>query len=174
MTRSVGCGWRWLRRDDGGTGERRSPVRHRRANTEPAGVILIILLAGALASLNGCAAGAMGVSEARDQNARRALRDRIQVENAARVNERLLPLDLCSQSYWTNRRWALKDRTCAARVRRYEFGDSTALDPANMALPATVPAVSDSVQGIYDERARAYEFKYGGSGNAHPHPDRDR
>lgn len=145
-----------------------------RANAESAGAILITLLAAALGTLNGCAAGAMGVAEARDQGARRALRDRIQVENAARVKQGLLPLDLCSQSYWTNRRWALKDRTCAARVRRYEFGDSTALDPANMALPTTVPAVSDSMQRIYDERARTYEFKYGAPGNTHPHPDPGR
>ena len=141
---------------------------------EPTRLIVIILLTGVLASLNGCAAGAVGVAESHDQNARRTLRDRIQVESVARVKQGLLPLDLCSQSYWTNRRWALKERTCAARVRRYEFGDSTALDPANMALPTTVPVVSDSVQRIYDERARAYEFKYGAPGNAHPHPDPNR
>lgn len=70
-------------------------------------------------------------------------------------------MDLCSQSYWRDEHWAMRVDGCTPRIHRWEFGDSTALDPPDMVLPTTVPAIPDSLQRIYDARARTDEYLHG-------------
>lgn len=113
------------------------------------------LLTAILAS-SGCAA--IVVTEANNSAKAKTARERFEARfaasNASRVKAGHLPLDLCSERYWFDREWAGKDRVCAARIRRYENGDSTALDPPNERSISTVPAVPDSIQRIYDERQK--------------------
>jgi len=87
--------------------------------------------------------------ESRDQFTRR-----FKSTNLARREQGQLELDQCSERYWFDRHWARKDRACAARIRRYENGDSTALDPPGLRLSRTVPVVSESIQKIYDDREK--------------------
>ena len=127
-----------------------------------------LAIAVCLAGLAGCAltggdlvdigAGLNESGNAIDEHARKEYLRDLELANDERSRKGLLPLDLCSESYWKHRRWAMRMKDCGARVRRWEFGDYTALDPSGMPLPATVSVVSDSVQRIYDERAREDRF----------------
>ena len=93
-----------------------------------------------------------------DERTRKKFEEDLEAANVERAKQGLLPLDNCSQCYWKNRGWALGIEGCEARVRRWEFGDDTALDPPGAALERTVPAVSESVQAVYDKRARDDRF----------------
>ncbi len=47
--------------------------------------------------------------------------------NIEREREGLQPLDLCTEKYNYDKKWADNDPICEARIRRYESGDATAL-----------------------------------------------
>ena len=123
-----------------------------------------IALAAGVASAAGCgtaldlAAEGDRAASANDEHARRSFVRKLDEVNEERAVSGLLPLDECSQCYWKHARWAAHIPGCPERVRRWEFGDYTALDPPGTALAATVPIVSDSVQRMYDERAENDRF----------------
>lgn len=105
--------------------------------------------------LNGCAAAVVGgmVSHSINSKARYEFQYRYDERNERRAADSLAALDFCSECYWFDRGWANENAACAKRIRRFERGDSTALDPRGQRLSRTVPIVSDSVQLIYDRRA---------------------
>src|SRR5713101_3233644 len=106
--------------------------------------------------LSGCAAAAVValVDADKGDKAKKQFTERFEVTNAARQREGLPPLDLCSEMYWFDKGWSRKSKKCVPRINRYENGDSTALNPPGMVLATTVPTVNDSLQRIYDERAK--------------------
>lgn len=124
------------------------------------------LLGLLLAATTSCSS--VAVSAGADAYDRKADRDRFEGRYAALNRSRRvtgkLPLDLCSERYWFERSWARKDDACAARIRRYENGDSTALDPPEERLQGTTETVPDSVQRVYDrleEKRLQQQWKYG-------------
>lgn len=71
--------------------------------------------------------------------------------NLARRYQGLPELDLCSEKYWSDRGWALKDDACRDRIARWENGDSTALNPRGMVLERTTPEISPSALELYKQ-----------------------
>jgi len=47
--------------------------------------------------------------------------------NIEREKAGLAPLDLCTEKYNYDKKWADDDPICESRIRRYESGDTTAL-----------------------------------------------
>lgn len=110
----------------------------------------VLLLAGCAPALIGAAL----TEPSHTRESREQFQRRFDGTNLARREQAQPELDQCSERYWFDRSWARKDRVCAARVRRYENGDSTALDPPGARLPRTVASVPESVQRVYDEREK--------------------
>ena len=98
------------------------------------------------------ATAGMDVGEAKGRKA--AFDERFRATNWGRQSAGLPLLDYCSEKYWFDHDWARSDKPCARRIRRFENGDSSALNPPGMVLASTVVAVPDSIQRIYDERAK--------------------
>ena len=114
--------------------------------------VLALFLAFGTPGCAGVVAGAM-VSHSINSKARQEFQYRFDERNERRMQDSLPPLDFCSECFWFDRGWAYEDAACAKRIRRFEHGDSTAIEPRGMRSARTVPVVSDSVQLIYDRKA---------------------
>lgn len=136
----------------------------------PRAVAVVVLLA-----LCGCApaaflaepSGGIAGSEVARTRMHEAATARFRASNTARAMNAMPLLDSCSERYWVDRDWARNDPRCAARIRRYENGDSTALDPPGLPVPTTRPTVTQSMQAHYDSLDAVREkqqWKYKGQG----------
>jgi hypothetical protein len=83
-----------------------------------------------LASSTGCALllGDM-VIDSETRSKRTAFVMAFNAAQATRFDAKLPLLDWCSECYGFDRHWALSDKKCTDRIRRYEAGDSAALRP---------------------------------------------
>jgi len=79
--------------------------------------------------------------------------------NSQRAAQGLPALDFCSEAYWHDHGWAQKQSECAPRIRRFEAGDSTALNPQGYVLSRTVAVVPDSVQRAFDDTLKVREAR---------------
>jgi hypothetical protein len=52
-----------------------------------------------------------------------------QKTNLEREKAKLKPLDWCSEAYKFDKGWATENPQCAERVKRYEAGETAALEP---------------------------------------------
>lgn len=95
----------------------------------PAALVLLV----ALACSNGCALllGDM-VVESETRTRRNAFLMAFNASQGVRKDAALPLLDWCAECYGFDRKWALSDKRCVERIRRYEHGDSTALKPATI------------------------------------------
>lgn len=119
--------------------------------------VFVLLL---LITQNGCAgivAGALIAEGSAHRGQKQRFLSELQATNTQREKDGMKPLDFCSQCYWFDKGWAMEDPICAKRIRRYQAGDSTALDPPGLALTTTVVSVPDSVQHLYDDSLRTKE-----------------
>lgn len=110
--------------------------------------IALILL---VLPLSGCGiiiAESMANSD-RTSASREEFNRQLQGTNLARREQGQPELDTCSERYWFDRDWAMKETPCKERLVRWENGDSTALNPKGMVLARTVPVVLDSVVKYY-------------------------
>ena len=61
----------------------------------------------------------------------------LQKTNTEREAKNLAPFEWCGEAYRFDKGWAVSDPSCAKRVKAYEAGDSSALQPDN--VPSTTP-----------------------------------
>jgi hypothetical protein len=90
-------------------------------------VIVLCLSLG----LSGCAAALVGgllYDNAADNTNRTRWTENFGRQNLEREKAGLQPLDWCSEIYKAKKSWATAEQGCAARVKRYEEGDATALN----------------------------------------------
>lgn len=90
-----------------------------------AAVVLLLLV-----PLSGCAAALVGgllYDNASDNSDRTRWTESFGRQNLEREQAGLRPLDWCSEIYKARRNWAMAETGCAARVRRHEQGDTSAL-----------------------------------------------
>lgn len=81
--------------------------------------------------LSGCAAVLVGglIYKSVKSNEEKALfTTNLQKTNLEREKARLKPLDWCSEAYKFDKGWAVESAECAARVKAFDGGDSTALN----------------------------------------------
>ncbi len=55
--------------------------------------------------------------------------------NIEREKAGLAPLDLCTEKYNYDKKWADDDPICESRIRRYESGDTSALGHPEIEIP---------------------------------------
>ena len=80
--------------------------------------------------VGGCAAvlvGGLLYDNASDNSDRAKWTEGFSQRNLEREKSGLKPLDWCSEIYKAKKSWATSESGCAARVKRYEQGDATAL-----------------------------------------------
>lgn len=110
-----------------------------------------MLVIASLALFSGCApiviSDALATSKSRQH-----FTSTLEGTNLARRTQGLPELDTCSERYWFDHAWAMQDKLCAARIHRWELGDSTALNPAGMVLARTRLTIPEAEQHDYDRR----------------------
>jgi hypothetical protein len=80
--------------------------------------------------LSGCAAALVGGAFYKSSKTRQAKEQFIAQFNQTNIEREkagLLPLDLCTEKYHFDKKWADNDPVCEERIIRYEMGDTTAL-----------------------------------------------
>ena len=90
----------------------------------------VVGLAVMTTGLGGCAAALVGgllYDNASDNSDRQKWTQAFGQQNLEREKAGLQPLDWCSEIYKAKRGWAMNNDACAARVRRFEAGDTSAL-----------------------------------------------
>jgi len=85
-----------------------------------------------LLSFNGCAALiiADSISSSSTKTQHQQFVANFNQMNQIRRGQGLQALDWCSECYRFDRKWSMQDPACKARVKRYEKGDTLALQPA--------------------------------------------
>lgn len=61
--------------------------------------------------------------------------------NDERSKRGLPPLDWCSEAYRFDRKYAMTDKNCKARIRAYESGNASALEDATIIHDSNDPAI---------------------------------
>lgn len=82
--------------------------------------------------ISGCAAALVGgliYKSTKSNEEKAAFTTNLQRTNTEREKAKLKPLDWCSEAYKFDKGWATENTDCAARVTRYEAGDTSALTP---------------------------------------------
>lgn len=85
--------------------------------------------------LSGCIPTIIGAAAYKSSKTRQAKEQFIAQFNQTNIEREkagLPPLDLCTEKYSFDKKWADDDPVCADRIAKYEAGDPTALGPPQM------------------------------------------
>ena len=96
---------------------------------------LIIFLCVVLISFVSCVPtmiGAYAYRSGKTRQAKEQFISQFNQTNFEREKAGLPPLDLCTEKYGYDKKWADDDPVCAERITRYEAGDTTALGHPQM------------------------------------------
>ncbi len=83
--------------------------------------IAVLALCGLLVPVTGCLpvlVGGLFYQDAKKRDARQEFMDSFRSTNLEREKAGLDPLDLCSEKYHYDRKWAMKDPNCRERINR--------------------------------------------------------
>ena len=89
----------------------------------------IVLLIPLLVLVSGCIPTIIGAAVYKSSKTRQAKESFIEQFNATNLEREkagLPPLDLCTEKYGFDKKWADDDPVCAERIAKYEAGDKTA------------------------------------------------
>lgn len=87
-----------------------------------------LLLSGCIPTIIGAAV----YKSSKTKQAKQAFMEDFNKTNIEREKAGLQPLDLCTEKYGFDKKWADDDPVCAERIAKYEAGDTTALGPPQM------------------------------------------
>lgn len=82
--------------------------------------------------LGGCVPVVLGgliLHSSKSNAEKREFMNRLETTNTERERLGLKPLDVCSEKYKFDPGWAAEEPACLARIKRYQAGDSTAINP---------------------------------------------
>lgn len=91
---------------------------------------VVAALVAVCVSLNGCAAvlvGGLMYDHAASRDDKRKFTENFNKQNLEREKASLKPLDWCSEVYKYSKSWANEQPGCGERIKRYEAGDTAAL-----------------------------------------------
>lgn len=95
-------------------------------------LVKVAVLAAMAGPLGGCAAALVGgliYKSAKSDEEKATFVTNLQKTNLEREKAHLQPLDWCSEAYKFDKGWATEKPDCAERVKAYEAGDKSALNP---------------------------------------------
>jgi len=104
------------------------------------GIILFIPL---LISITGCIPTIIGAAvykSSKTRQAKESFIEQFNQTNLEREKAGLPPLDLCTEKYGFDKKWADDDPVCAERIAKYEAGDKTALGHPTLEVKEPEPA----------------------------------
>lgn len=87
--------------------------------------LLFLVLVGCVPVL----VGGLILHSSKSNADKRAFLSSLEATNTERERAGLQPLDVCSEKYKFDPGWAAEEPNCLARIKRYQAGDSTALNP---------------------------------------------
>ena len=107
--------------------------------------------------LLGCIPTIIGASEYKSSKTRES-KERFMAQfnqtNIEREKAGLAPLDLCTEQYHFDKKWADNDPICDERIIRYEMGDKTALGHPKLEVVETEEVKTEEVETIEPEIQR--------------------
>lgn len=89
--------------------------------------LLCVGLAFACSSCVPALIGAVAYKSSKTRQAKESFIAQFNQTNIEREKAGLQPLDLCTEKYNFDKKWADDDPVCAERIEKYEAGDTTAL-----------------------------------------------
>jgi len=84
---------------------------------------LLVFAAGCIPTI----IGAVAYKSSKTRQAKESFIEQFNETNLEREKAGLPPLDLCTEKYNFDKKWADDDPICAERIAKYEAGDKTAL-----------------------------------------------
>jgi hypothetical protein len=93
-------------------------------------VVLLVFLTGCVETL----IGAYAYRSSKTRQAKQEFMANFNETNIEREKAGLPPLDLCTEQYYYDKKWADNDPVCAERIVKYEAGDKTALGHPQLEL----------------------------------------
>ncbi len=103
----------------------------------------IVLLIPLLVFATGCIPtiiGAVAYKSSKTRQAKESFIEQFNATNLEREKAGLPPLDLCTEKYNFDKKWADDDPVCAERIAKYEAGDKTALGHPKLEVKETESA----------------------------------
>lgn len=97
-------------------------------------VIIICCISLAFSGCVPIVMGSLMYKNAKANEQKREFMTRLEQTNMERESLGLAPLDWCSEAYRFNKKWAIDDAVCAARISAYEAGDKAALKEASLSM----------------------------------------
>ena len=91
-------------------------------------ILAILSCSGCVAALvGGAVAGGYVYHDAKKRESRESFMSNFRYNNLEREKSGLIPLDICTEKYHFDRKWAREDYNCRRRINKYEAGDLSAL-----------------------------------------------
>ncbi len=107
--------------------------------------------------LSGCIPTIIGASVYKSSKTRES-KERFMAQfnqtNIEREKAGLAPLDLCTEQYHFDKKWADNDPICDERIIRYEMGDKTALGHPKLEVVETEEVKTEEVETLEPEIQR--------------------
>lgn len=115
-------------------------------------VILVISAICVSGVVSGCIPTIIGAAVYKSSKTRQSKErfiEQFNETNVQRESAGLPPLDLCTEKYSFDKKWADNDPACAARIERYESGDETALGHPKLEIDEE--AASEPLKEVEEE-----------------------